>query len=44
MRKLLVVIVVEWHAATTKGGAIRQLVYALDPRRFTSHATAAPKR
>jgi AMP-polyphosphate phosphotransferase len=37
-----VVIVFEGHDAAGKGGSIRRMVYALDPRRFTVHSIAAP--
>ncbi len=42
LRKVPVVVVFEGHDAAGKGGAIRRLVYALDPRRFTVHPIGAP--
>jgi polyphosphate:AMP phosphotransferase len=42
LRKVPVVIVFEGHDAAGKGGAIRRLVYAMDPRRFTVHPIGAP--
>lgn len=42
LRHTPIVIVFEGHDAAGKGGAIRRLVRALDPRRFTVHPIAAP--
>ena len=42
LRQVPVVIVFEGHDAAGKGGSIRRMVYALDPRRFTVHSIAAP--
>jgi AMP-polyphosphate phosphotransferase len=42
LRKVPIVILFEGDDAAGKGGAIRRLVYALDPRRFTVHPIAAP--
>ena len=42
LNKVPIVVLFEGHDAAGKGGAIRRLVYALDPRRFTVHPIAAP--
>jgi len=42
LRSVPVVIVFEGHDAAGKGGCIRRLVFALDPRRFTVHPIGAP--
>lgn len=42
LRAVPVVIVFEGHDAAGKGGSIRRLVFALDPRRFTVHPIGAP--
>lgn len=42
LRAVPVIIVFEGHDAAGKGGSIRRLVFALDPRRFTVHPIGAP--